>query len=401
MPDGPDRPEAPHAAGGPGPSGGSDVPGVDAAALIRALARPRMTGSAGAADVERDLRSHLMALGYRVDLLPFTLSTWPAGLGVPVLAVILLVGAGAAWWSLRAGAPGCALLASLAMAGVAAAGLLATPWAILRLPFGRVRGCNWLARRSERPPALVVVAHRDSKSQAVPTLVRSAAAGLAILGWATLLLAAASALAGVAQPWLPHAGLAFSLIGGAGLLPAVTRNRSPGALDNATGLAALLLAARDQRENDDVGFLVTDAEEFGLAGAAAAAGRPPLDGVRAVINMDGLDDAGPMRVCDGHGFPVRDRAPVLTAAVAKACGDAGLATRTGTLPPGLLCDHIPFAAAGVPAVTLMRGRLASLARVHRPSDTPDRLTGDGAEQAARAVSRALDGLRRQGFATSH
>lgn len=373
--------------------------GENAATLIRAFARPRMTGSGGAAGVERQLRERLEALGYRIQPLPFELSTWPAGRGVPVLGLLLLAGAGSAWWLLGRGAAAGALLASLLTAVLVAAGLLAVPWAILRFPFGRIAASNWLVRRSDRPPSLLVMAHRDSKSQAVPTLVRTLAAAFAVLGWLALLAAGTLAVLGAPQPALAHAGLAVAAAGSLGLLPAVTRNASPGALDNATGLAALLLVARDQREHDDVGFLVTDAEEFGLAGAAAAAGRPPLEGVRAVINMDGLDDAGDVRVCEGRGFPTRDRAPALAAVLARVCADLGLPARTGPLPPGVLCDHIPFAAAGVPAVTLMRGEMRALARVHRPSDTPQRLTGAGAEAAARVVSRALDEIRRHGFAT--
>jgi hypothetical protein len=117
--------------------------------------------------------------------------------------------------------------------------------------------------------------------------------------------------------------------------------------------------------------------------------------------LDGLDDRGTLRVCEGRGVPTRDRAPRLTAVLARSCTDLGVSVRTGPLPPGVLCDHIPFATAGVPAVTLMRGQLRSLARVHRAADTPQRLTGAGAEAAARVVCRALDELRRQGFATGH
>ncbi|MEJ2217517.1 MAG: M28 family peptidase [Gemmatimonadota bacterium] len=387
--------------------------GEDAAALIQAFARPRLTGSEGAVAVERELLSRLERLGYDVQLLPFELSTWPAGRGVAVLGLMLVAGATGTWGVLQAGAgAGATTMAATGVAGGAAVGALvialvttalalagtaATSWAILHLPFGRIPGRNWLARRADRPPNLLVMAHRDSKSQAVPTLARTIAAALAIVGWLALLAATILATAGAPHPWLANVGFVATLVGGVGLLPAVTGNRSPGALDNATGLAALLLIARDQREHDDLGFLITDAEEYGLAGAAAIAGRAPLDEVRAVINMDGLDDSGMLRVCEGRGFPVHDRAPGLTAVMARSCEAVGLPARTGPLPPGLLCDHIPFAAAGVPAVTLMRGHVGSLARVHRPSDTPERLTGVGAESTARVVCRALDEIRRHGL----
>lgn len=382
--------------------------GEDAAALIRAFARPRLTGSEGAVAVERELLSRLERLGYDVQLLPFELSTWPAGRGVAVLGLMLMAGATGTWGVQQAGAGAGAaagtagaavgaLMIALVTTALALGGMAATSWAILHLPFGRIPGRNWLARRADRPPTLLVMAHRDSKSQAVPTLARTIAAALAIVGWLVLLAATILATAGAPHPWLANVGFVATLAGGVGLLPAVTGNRSPGALDNATGLAALLLIARDQREHEDVGFLITDAEEYGLAGAAAIAGQAPLEAVRAVINMDGLDDSGMLRVCEGRGFPVHDRAPGLTAVMARSCEAVGLPARTGPLPPGLLCDHIPFAAAGVPAVTLMRGHVGSLARVHRPSDTPERLTGVGADSTARVVCRALDEIRRHGL----
>ena len=59
------------------------------------------------------------------------------------------------------------------------------------------------------------------------------------------------------------------------------------------------------------------------------------------------------------------------------------------MPAGIMVDHIPFARAGHPAVTLMRGTFRSLLRVHRPADTASRLTGDGVAAGTRLVSAAL------------
>jgi hypothetical protein len=63
------------------------------------------------------------------------------------------------------------------------------------------------------------------------------------------------------------------------------------------------------------------------------------------------------------------------------------------VPAGLLLDHLPFAAVGLPAITVMRGHTRSLSRVHRTIDSLDRVTGDGALLIAEVVAAALDSLR--------
>jgi Zn-dependent M28 family amino/carboxypeptidase len=137
-----------------------------------------------------------------------------------------------------------------------------------------------------------------------------------------------------------------------------------------------------------VAFLVTDAEELGLAGARAAARSLAPD---VVLNLDGLDDEGSFLVLDRHDPLRRRRAPALAAAVRDAGARVGEAVRYRALPPGLLTDHIPFAEAAS-AVTIMRGRIRSLLRVHRPGDRADRLSGDG---AARAVVLLEEVMRRR------
>jgi hypothetical protein len=58
-----------------------------------------------------------------------------------------------------------------------------------------------------------------------------------------------------------------------------------------------------------------------------------------------------------------------------------------------MVDHMPFAAAGVPALTVLRGRWRSLMRVHRGADSADRLDGRGAAETATLLTAALRLLR--------
>ncbi|MBX6365858.1 MAG: hypothetical protein IRZ00_18575, partial [Gemmatimonadetes bacterium] len=65
---------------------------------IAELARPRLTGTAGAAWVSAHLRGELEGLGYEVRELPFSFSTWPGRFGVPVVGVLVALGSVAGAW---------------------------------------------------------------------------------------------------------------------------------------------------------------------------------------------------------------------------------------------------------------------------------------------------------------
>jgi Zn-dependent M28 family amino/carboxypeptidase len=170
-----------------------------------------------------------------------------------------------------------------------------------------------------------------------------------------------------------------------------SENRSPGALDNASGLATLLGVAERDAAHTDVAYLVTDAEELGLMGARAIARK--LDPVIGVINIDGVDDAGTFYVLEKFGLRPRHIAPHLVAATLTAASDMDVPARRRNVPFGLLLDHIPLARVHLPAVTLMRGTTRSLRRVHRPSDSMDNMTGSGIEPAVELISRSLQILR--------
>ena len=49
-------------------------------------------------------------------------------------------------------------------------------------------------------------------------------------------------------------------------------------------------------------------------------------------------------------------------------------------------DNMPFGDRGIDAVTLSRGRLATLARIHTRRDTSTALTGKGAAEASALLS---------------
>jgi hypothetical protein len=354
-----------------------------------------MTGSAGARETEAELRGRFDALGYQVRELSFSFSTIPGRYGLPAAGAALALAGAAAAWSLAAGAAGVALAALLGALALAALPLLTLGPALRGLPWGRVETANLLFTRAA--PRWIVMAHRDTKSQLVPILVRTAALTTGAAAWAALTalsvasLATATAAGGIAGE------IAAAVLAAAGVVLALGRpgNRSPGALDNGTGLAALLALA--PRVAPDVGFLVTDAEELGLAGARAAVSRIP--DVAGIINLDGLDDEGPIRIAERRSRLRPGPADSVAATIHEAARTRGLDAVRRPLPRGILAEHQPLAAAGWPALTLLKGRWRSLLRVHRPGDTTARLSGAGAAEVATLVATALGGATRPGCDT--
>ncbi|QOY95133.1 M28 family peptidase [Massilia sp. UMI-21] len=134
-----------------------------------------------------------------------------------------------------------------------------------------------------------------------------------------------------------------------------------GAIDNATGIAAMLELARAYGKQPapqrSVMFLAVTAEEKGLLGSEYYASNPlyPLASTVAVINMDALNPRGPARDFNISGSA---RLELLDRLVAKAKGwnmryspdpkpEAGYFFRS---------DHFPFAKRGVPAISFGSGK---------------------------------------------
>ena len=60
--------------------------------------------------------------------------------------------------------------------------------------------------------------------------------------------------------------------------------------------------------------------------------------------------------------------------------------------PGLLADNLAFANAGWDAITLSRGNIGTLARVHTSGDNLERMTGTGIANAARLLAATVEEL---------
>jgi Zn-dependent M28 family amino/carboxypeptidase len=133
-----------------------------------------------------------------------------------------------------------------------------------------------------------------------------------------------------------------------------------GAIDNATGIAALLELARAYGKAPaparSVVFLAVTAEEKGLLGSEYYSANPvyPLATTVGVINMDALSPVGPTRNFTISGSAKLD---LLDQLIAKA-KQYNLAYTPDPLPEAghfFRSDHFPFAKRGVPAISYGSG----------------------------------------------
>lgn len=363
--------------------------------LLREIARPRMTGTSGAQEVADIVRARLNAAGFQIQDHPFTFSTIPGRFAISVVGGLFIIGTVTAAALLNMRHPGVALVVLLLLLLLAGAVSVLAPALMHMLPFKRVTGTNMLARKAGSRPRFIVMAHLDSKSQPIPLAFRGPAIIVAIISWVAFTI---FAVLGLLDPvWIvPRITTTLAVlcfISGLLLLFCWVDNRSPGALDNASGLSTLIGVAERERDRDDVAYLVTDGEELGLVGARSIARK--LDPVIGVINIDGIDDDGTFYVLERFGMPPKHIAPHLVAAMLTSADEMNMPAQRRNVPFGLLLDHIPLAKADLPSVTLMRGSLRSLARVHRPADNLDAIKGGGVEKAIDLISRSLAILRAQ------
>ena len=358
--------------------------GSIAAGHLRHLARqPRPTGSAEAADARRYCTHVLSSLGYRVTERPFEYSAAVGSYGTPaagVASLVLVVAAAALALGGHAGAALAVLAAGIG--GVALGGRWLARRGVLVLPMLRRRGVNIEAVRGDGDPELWLVAHADSKSQPIPLLVR--AAGIVLLALATL-AAFALAIVGLAGSHPARAWpvvIIAALLGAVPVLGSVVGPTSHGAVDNASGVATILCVAELLGPDRDLsmGVLITDAEELGLAGARAWCSETGYTAA-SVLNCDGVDDVGQLTV-----MWTRPRARRLEDAFRGAASAARQALRFTRLIPGVLVDAVAFSDAGWEAVTLSRGSLATLRRIHTRFDDLEHLAGRGIANASLLLS---------------
>ncbi len=261
----------------------------------------------------------------------------------------------------------------------AAAALCVAGWWTARygtrlLPFMRRQGLNLEARRGV--PSVWLIAHIDSKSQPLSLLARAGAATCLASGWILASVAwGLSRVLGVPSVF-EVVPLGIASISAVPLLFSFVGTSGTGALDNASGVVAILGAVRQLDLAIPVGVVVTSAEELGLAGARAwVEGRP----ASVVINCDGVDDTGIVTITTA-GY---DRSLWKT----LSAGDMlGAPVRIRRTLPGVLMDSRAFADQGWAACTISQGTLRSLGRIHTRADNLSALSAQGIEKVQGVIA---------------
>ncbi len=362
--------------------------GHDGVTHLRELARaPRAAGSAEEREAREYSAAVLRNLGFEVTLESFSYSTFPGRYGTPVGGAIAAASVLLTFWLVMI--EGAVVAGSIAF-GAGLLLLVLFVWsmlgdAVLELPWSRADGVNLVARRGEAPPHVWLVAHVDSKSQPLSSSIRLA--GFALLAVSVLTTGVLLALTlGTGStrtiPWMICAALAA--VGGRAVAASVVRNESRGAVDNASGVAAVLAAAALVDPTAAVAVLIPSAEELGLAGARAWV-RAHAGERAIVLNCDGVDDQGELTL-----MYTRTRPEPIVDAVQRVAGEV----RVLRMPPGMLLDSVAFAGAGWTTATLSHGSMRTLARVHTRRDTLDALAGTQIDPMAWVLARTSEALAR-------
>ena len=160
-----------------------------------------------------------------------------------------------------------------------------------------------------------------------------------------------------------------------------------GALDNASGIAAMLELARaygaGPKPDRSVLFLAVTAEEKGLLGTEYYAANPlrPLATTAGVINMD-----GPFAPSASRDFSISGSAKLdLLTMLTEVAGTQGRRYSPDPKPEAgsfYRSDHFPFAKRGVPALSYSGGRDLVVGGTARAKELADAYTRDKYHQPA-------------------
>ncbi len=345
--------------------------------LARLAAEPRSTGSAGNTRARAYCADVLRELGYAVEERRFLFSPVAGLYGTPIVGVSAFMAMVTAAMLAVRGDPVAALGAVMCVAAVLT-GLSRVQGARARgRRFHARQGVNLVAAHAGAVPRVWLVAHIDSKSQPVSILVR--ATGVIVVASAAGIMLVALLFAINGYPMSDALMWTIAAVGAVGAIPlilSVVGDGSDGAVDNASGVAAVLTAAEQLAGDDRIGLVITDGEELGLMGAYAFAAEC---GRSVVLNCDTVDDVGRFTVMKVNGSS--ERIVEAFRAAAREVNTGG-ALRVMRLIPGILTDSVAFASAGSDSVTLSRGTIGTLARIHTRRDALAVLRGDGIDVAA-------------------
>jgi len=255
--------------------------------------------------------------------------------------------------------------------------------------------------RSKTGKKVVLLAHYDTKSEFLPMRVRITALTISILGGIIFSISTIIASIGIITSTFSLPGSIF-LYSGLFLFAVTillvfnkTGNRSPGVMDNASGVAVMLELARsiswDEFQDMDLEFVATTGEEVGLAGARNYLGehREELeDGDTYIINLD-VVGRGDLLYNASYGFPRIRTSEELNKLIKEVAEENGIEVEGGYFPTGLAADHMPFVERDFEATWIY----SAMPTVHTKRDNLDNVEESTLEKAGIIVRGLLDKLK--------
>ncbi len=165
-------------------------------------------------------------------------------------------------------------------------------------------------------------------------------------------------------------------------------NTSPGALDNASGLAVLMELARyfavNPPEKVNLRFIATGAEEDGLVGMVKnleSGDNKYIKGKTAFVNLDCVGGTGVIKIIDSYGIPPVFTSRKLSGRLKTIARELDIRAKSVYSPAGAGYDSIPAAYRGFESVTLACCRLfGELSRIHSDEDVVDIINASSMEK---------------------
>jgi Peptidase family M28 len=171
------------------------------------------------------------------------------------------------------------------------------------------------------------------------------------------------------------------------------RNRSEGALDNASGVGTLLQVARvwssRKMKGVDLRFIFTGAEEMGLLGSLMFQkrwGKRMVFEGAFLINIDSIGKKGKMRVCSSGEAGKRWLKEIFAIAREK-----GIDLRPLRFHKGIMMDHLPFSHLGIPSLSLTSISTEGW-HLHTPRDTFSLVQPEGLAEMERLVLALIESI---------
>lgn len=274
-------------------------------------------------------------------------------------------------------------------------------------PLPRGRGINIVARIRGKPPTIALSAHHDS--------AKCSRGGRKLFLISIFAATAAVLIRPIFGCWIPLWSLCSILLVANAFFMLKREVLSPGANDNASGVAVLLEVARCLREVPDppkVIFLFTGAEEQGLEGMKNILREKIVPKGTPILNVDTVGFGSQAYFIEGNGTR---RKLATSIELNKKLEETAARLQIKILPwwsASARHDHIPAIAAGHPATTLtfdspdqqtdrkavkkglVNARKRSYRWLHTRDDLPDKLEADTVETAGNLILEFL-GVRTQ------